>query len=315
MRFFSSCLVPAAVVLLAVALSGCNGAGQSGVVPDASIRVGTYNIRNSRSDKKTPDAWNERKADMVALIRSLDLDAFGAQEVLPDQAKYLREQLPEFGFVGDHRGADRVSDEATPVFYRKSRFEAEKSGTFWLSETPDVPGSRSWGSACLRVCSYLVLRDKRTGRRFCFANTHADHKSAEAREKGMMLVIERMKEFGDGAPIVLTGDHNCREIDAPALAVSKVLKNSLYLTETTATGPWRTYNGRKWIDGEVSTAKALEMSVNVRNKKLGPRIDYIYVSDGVKVKSYATIGDSRPGKKLYPSDHFPVVAVLEMPES
>ena len=131
----------------------------------------------------------------------------------------------------------------------------------------------------------------------------------------MMLVIERMKEFGDGAPIVLTGDHNCREIDAPALAVSKVLKNSLYLTETTATGPWRTYNGRKWIDGEVSTAKALEMSVNVRNKKLGPRIDYIYVSDGVKVKSYATIGDSRPGKKLYPSDHFPVVAVLEMPES
>ena len=307
------CLAVAAA--LTASFSVCGGRERVAAEPDASIRVGTYNIRNSRSDKGTPDAWNERKADMVALIRSLDLDAFGAQEVLPDQAKYLREQLPEFGFVGDHRGADRVSDEASPVFYRKSRFDAEKSGTFWLSETPDVPGSRSWGSACLRVCSYLVLRDKRTGHRFCFANTHTDHKSAEAREKGMMLVIERMKEFGDGAPIVFTGDHNCREIDAPALAVSKVLKNSLYLTETAATGPWRTYNGRKWIDGEVSTAKALEMPVNVRNKKLRPRIDYIYVSEGVRVKSYATIGDSRPGKKLYPSDHFPVVAVLEMPES
>ena len=177
--------------------------------PADAIRVGSYNIRMSPGDRGTPNAWDCRKADLVDLVKKMDLDAFGMQEVCPDQAQYLREKLPEFEFVGDHREADRKSGEASPVFYRKSRFEAEKRGTFWLSETPDVPASKSWNTACTRVCSYLVLKDKVTGKRFCFANTHTDHVSAEAREKGMMLIIERMKDFGAGAPIVFTGDHNC----------------------------------------------------------------------------------------------------------
>ena len=306
-------------------LVGCSNAPKL-----AKIRVGTYNIRLSASDKGTPNAWEERKADLVALVRSLDLDAFGAQEVCPDQAAYLREQLPEFEFVGDHRGADRVSDEASPVFYRRDRFDAEKSGTFWLSETPDVPGVKGWGAQCPRVCSYLVLKDKATGRRFCFANTHTDHVSALAREKGMLLVIDRMKEFGNGAPVIFTGDHNCRETEAPAIAVSALLKNALYETKTPPTGPWRTYNGWVWRDAERSTAEALKMPVGVRNAKegspdadrlknggydwedFGARIDYIYVSPGVAVLDYATVADPRPGKSLYPSDHFPVVATVEL---
>ena len=232
--------------------------------------------------------------------------------------------------MGEHRGADRVSDEASPVFYRRSRFEAEKKGTFWLSETPEVPGVKGWGAACPRVCSYLILRDKPTGRRFCFANTHTDHKSALAREKGMLLVIERMKEFGAGAPIVFTGDHNCRETEAPAIAVSKVLKNALYESETTPRGPWRTFSGWQWRDREVSTAAALKLPANVRNARkgspdadkdrngghkwedCGARIDYVYVSPEVRVIDYTTVTAPRYGKKLYPSDHFPVVATIEL---
>ena len=272
-----------------------------------TIRVGSYNIRLSGDWAKKADGancWDLRKADLVALVKKLDLDAFGLQEVCPDQAAYLREHLPDYAFVGDHRGADRKSDEASPVFYRKSRFEAEKSGTFWLSETPDVPGRKGWGAACPRVCSYLILREKATGRRFCFANTHTDHVSELAREKGMLLVISRMREFGKGAPIVFTGNHNCRYGDKPAVAVRRVLKDARDIAEKTS-GPHNTYQGfGKYKDGPV----------RVDGQKFDDYcIDYIYVSDGTRVLDFTTHDDFRPGTQLYPSDHFPVTATLVLP--
>lgn len=295
-------------VLVCLALVAEGLAGTTG----QTVRVGTYNIRLSLGDKNTPNAWEARKGDLAALIRKLDLDAFGLQEVRPDQAAYLREQLPDYAFVGEHRGADRISDEASPVFYRKSRFEALKSGTFWLSETPDVPGRKGWGAACPRVCSWMWLKDRRTGRTFCFANTHTDHVSALARKEGMLLIIRRMADFGGGAPIVFTGDHNCCENEEPAQAVSKILSNALYKTETPPTGSWRTFSGWSYRTNEVSTADALARSVEQRNADAeAPRIDYIYVSPGVRVKDYATHNDVRPGTTLYPSDHFPVTATLE----
>lgn len=304
--------------------------GMAGFADEIPIKVGSYNIRLETADKGTDNAWPNRKADLVALVRGLDLDVFGMQEVCPGQAKYFREQLPDWEFVGDHREADRVSGEASPVFYRKSRFEALDRGTFWLSETPEVPASKSWGTACTRVCSYLILRDRKTDRKFCFANTHTDHVSAEAREKGMLLVIERMKTFGAGAPIIFTGDHNCRENDKPALAVSRILKNALLVSETDPKGSWRTFNGWAWRAREVPASEALKESVAVRNARsgspdgdkvdgrhrvedYGARIDYIYVSSGVRVLDYATINTPRPGRELYPSDHFPVTATVVLP--
>lgn len=300
--------------LLVGCLSGCRSSDHPA---PQEVRVGTYNIRLGTGDRGTPNAWEARRQDLVAFIRKLDLDAFGLQEVRPEQAAYLREQLPEYAFVGEHRGADRKSDEASPVFYRKDRFEALKSGTFWLSETPDVPGRKGWGAACPRVCSWMWLKDRRSGRTFCFANTHTDHVSALARKEGMLLIIQRMKAFGGGAPIVFTGDHNCRENEEPAQAVSKILSNALFVTETPPLGPWRTFTGWNYRANEVSSAEALKLPVAMRNARTGspdcgPRIDYIYVTPGVRVKDYATHADTRPGTTLYPSDHFPVTATIEL---
>ena len=276
-------------VLVAAFVSGCASLFR----PSEAIRVGSYNIRLSPGDRGTENDWDLRRDDLVKLVKKLNLDVFGMQEVCPDQAQYLRENLPEFAFVGDHREADRKSGEASPVFYLKSRFDAEKSGTFWLSETPDVPASKSWGTACTRVCSYLVLKDRVTGKRFCFANTHTDHVSAEAREKGMLLIIERMREFGAGAPIVFTGDHNCGYDDAPAKAVRQVLRDARDLAEVADRGPQMT-----WHDW----GKVTDM-----------RLDYIYVSDGTRVLDFVTHDDRRPGTDLYPSDHFPVSATVVLP--
>ena len=283
---------------IAVALTGC----QSVRVEDAKLCVGSYNIRLSRADGGTPNAWSERKDDLIDLVKKLDLDVFGMQEVCPDQAAFLRERLPEYEFVGEHRGPDRVSDEASPVAYRKERFEKVGCGTFWLSETPDVPGVKGWGAACPRVCSYLILQDLKTGNRFCFANTHTDHVSALARKNGMLLIIERMKEFGGGVPIVFTGDHNCRHGDDPAVAVRTILADARDIAEVNDPGPQNTFQGfGKYKDGPV----------NEGGKRYDDyRIDYIYVTPGTRVFDFVTHDDKRPGKELYPSDHYPITATI-----
>ena len=297
---------------------------------DATVRIASYNIRCKTREQDPANNWDERKADLAALVRSLKLDAFGLQEVRPEQATYLADALPGYANCGEFRNADRKSGEACSVYYRKDRFDCLKSGTFWLSETPDVPGKKGWGAACPRVCTWVLLKDRRTGKAFCFANTHTDHISALARKEGMLLVIRRMREFApEGTPVVFTGDHNCRETEEPSMAVAKLLKNALYVSETPPRGPWRTFSGWNWREKEFPATEAMKLPANVRNARkgspdaeksrnggyvwedCGARIDYIYVSDGVKVHSIETRADARPGKKLYPSDHFPVVADVE----
>lgn len=334
------CVVVAAYMSAgALAVETANGAEGSAPVAmsNATLRVGTYNIRvaGHGADKGTPNAWGARKKDMVDLIRRLELDAFGAQEVRRDQARYIRKQLPGFAYVGDFREKDRVHGEASPVFYRKDRLEVEKTGTFWLSKTPDVPGSKGWNARYPRICTWAILRDKRTGKRFCFANAHPETSSAKgavACRKGMELIVERMKVFAEELPIVFTGDHNSSEDDAPARTVKTLLKDALYESKTPPAGPWRTYTRRCWRAKEVSAVEALKFPREYRNPPrvgspndgkvevkmycgqpyCGPRIDFIYVSPGVKVKSYATHADPRPGMEYYPSDHFPVTAEIEL---
>ena len=149
-------------MLLAVALCVAWALPTWGKETATTLKVGSYNIRLSGgpkhvADKGTPNTWESRKADLVQLLRRLDLDVFGLQEVCPDQAAYLRANLPGYAYVGEHREADRVSGEASPVCYRTDRFVALTNGTFWLSETPDTPGLKGWGAACPRVGSWALL--------------------------------------------------------------------------------------------------------------------------------------------------------------
>jgi len=298
--------------LPATLLAGCTLAGGGGGTP---MKVMTYNVRYSAGDKDSPDNnWDARKGDFADLVARENPDVVGFQEVLPDQFAWLKERFPEYEFVGVGRSANG-GGEASPVAYRRSRYETVSSGTFWLSETPDVPGSKGWDAALPRICTYAVLKDKATDKVFAFANTHTDHRGEAARENGMLLVISRMKEFSGGAPVVFVGDHNCLEYEKPALSVSKILKDALYVSETPPEGPWRTFNFWHYKDEELSITDALAKSVRDRSvpgdMSDAKRIDYIYVSPEIKVLSYRTIASTRPGTKLYPSDHFPSTATIQ----
>ena len=278
------------------------------------VRVMTYNIRYSAGDVDSADNnWPARREALAQIVENESPEVVGFQEVLPDQLAWLRSRFPAYEFIGVGRNANG-DGEASPVAFLKERFSVVTNGTFWLSTTPDKPGSKSWGAAFPRVCTYAVLKDKVTGQVFSFADTHTDHKSEEAREKGMLLIIERMKEFGKGAPVVFVGDHNCLEYEKPAQAVAKLLKDALYVSETPPEGSWRTFNFWRYKEKEPTIADALAKPVRVRSvpgsKSDSKRIDYIYVSPGTKVLNYQTIASPRPGTKLYPSDHFPSVATL-----
>ena len=285
-----------------------------------SVRVCSYNIRYVGGDRGTDNDWDKRRDDVIAFVNEFDLDAFGMQEVDPEQMQYFKEKMPGYGFVGEHRNPDRKTSEASPVAYRKERFELEKANTFWLSETPEVPGSisKSWRAACRRVCTYAVLKDKRTGKHFCFVNTHLDGGSAKATENGMRLILERMKEFIADMPVVFSGDHNCVETSNAAKMAASILKDAFYASEKPPEGLWRTGGGFSGKKEEISCAEALKRPKSERNsnewrKKFGGRIDYIYVSQGVRVLDYKTDARKRPGLELQPSDHLPLLVTLVLP--
>ena len=299
-------IIAAACVLLMMATAFAGAA--------SPLTVMTYNIRCAGGDRNSEDNnWRARRDDLANQVKRLNPDVVGFQEVQPKQLDWLKSRLPEYDFVGRGRNANG-GGEASPVAFRRERFKSVAKGTFWLSETPDVPGSIGWDAAHPRVCTYAILVDRKTGKKFSFANTHTDHIGAAARENGMLLVLKRMKVFGKGAPVVFVGDHNCPEWEKPAKAVSRVLKDALYLSETPPDGAWRTFNAWRWKDKELSIADALKRGVvagGASGRRYGQnRIDYIYVSKGVRVLSYRNDPSPRPGKKLYPSDHFPAIAKI-----
>ena len=259
---------------------GANG-GQGDVRPvetaNAVFRVGTCNVRVwSKKDLAEGNVWDERRDDLIALLRRLDMDVFGFQEVHGRPYRELCAGLKEWELVDDY-------DVSTPVAYRKSRFDLVKKGVFWLSETPDVPRSMGWGAKYIRPCLYLILKDKQSGRKLCFVNTHTDHIVVKARVEGMKLIMERMKSFSEGLPV-------------PAIEARKVLKDARDISEKKDPGPINTYHA-------FGRAKPRERL----------RVDYIYVSDGVRVRDFVTHNDKRPDTDRYPSDHYPLSATIELP--
>ena len=257
--------------------------------PDGSFRLMSFNIRydNPRDGK---DAWPHRR-DRVAATIGKDCDVVGLQEVLDRQLLDLQTRLPDFAVYGVGRDDGAKRGEYAPILYRKSRFELKKKGTFWLSKTPERPGSRDWDAAITRICSWVVLVDKKTESEFFVFNTHFDHRGTRAREESGKLIARQIHTIADGAPALLTGDFNCRPNDKPYAAItSKTASQRLYdsrlISATEPAGPDSTWNGFR----EVQT---------------GRRIDFIFADSQFKILSHKVLVQNENGR--FTSDHMPVV--------
>jgi endonuclease/exonuclease/phosphatase family metal-dependent hydrolase len=264
----------------------------------APLRVMTFNIRyNNPGDGA--NAWPRRRDWVAEIIRDRRVDVAGMQEARPEQIDDLEERLPEFGWYGVGRDDGRRGGEHTPIFYRKDRLELLDQGSFWLSEQPDEPGSKSWDSSLPRVASWAKLKDRARGRTFFAVNTHFDHRGEEARRESAMLMLRKIPEIAGDAPVMLTGDFNCRPDSAPYTLLTgtaddasrAALLDARKISDAPPAGPKSTWNGfNKIVEGNI--------------------IDYIFVTPGIRILSHTTIDETRDGR--FPSDHLPVLAEVSL---
>jgi endonuclease/exonuclease/phosphatase family metal-dependent hydrolase len=256
---------------------------------DAPLRVMTFNIRyNNPGDGE--DAWPMRKEKAASMIRFHGADLVGVQEALRGQLDDLSALLPGFGWFGVGRSAERQG-EYSAILYRADRFELLDQNTFWLSETPEVAGSKGWDADYERIVTWGRLRDRRTGQVFYHFNTHFDHVGETARRESARMIVARIATIAGNAPVIVTGDFNTVPESPAYQTMAAALSDAMTVTRAPHHGPTSTWNGFKEIEP-------------------GRRIDFIFVGEGVEVLQHAILSDRFDGR--FPSDHLPVIAEIRV---
>lgn len=217
----------------------------------------------------------------------------GTQELLSNQFNDLSGLLTGYQGVGVGRLDGVESGEYCAVFFRKDRFTLLDSGTFWLSETPEVVGSLGWDGACERIATWVVLRD-RDGRELFFIDTHLDHVGQVARDEGVSLLMKRIETLSGGRPVILTGDFNSE----PGSSVVAHVQKDGVLRDAKAIAAQR--SGTDWSFSDFGQIPEAER----------PLLDYIFVSGDIEAVRYEVLPDTFDGG--YVSDHAPVMAVVKI---
>ncbi len=257
-----------------------------GAPPGVDVKLMTFNLRRHKESDGKND-WTRRRDAVAEVVSRHAPDLIGTQEGLHHQVDYLLSKLDGYAAVGEARFGGR-RDEYNAILYRKDRFRVRAQGNFWLSETPQTPGSRSWGNLVPRMATWATLEDKDTGGVFHHLNTHLDHLIPSARKKGARLIASRLP--GD-MPVVLTGDFN-------ALQSGGTYR---YLTSRAGAG---------LIDSRRACTDKVESRWNATFHKFTGRglyrIDYLLARGIRGFRNHHVIRDRVDGR--VPSDHFPVLA-------
>ncbi|QDT37138.1 endonuclease/exonuclease/phosphatase family protein [Stratiformator vulcanicus] len=265
--------------------------------PPATTAV-SFNIRVGAA-RDGENSWKFRKDNLVKSIKTLSPDLLGTQETLPFQRDFLAQQLPEYSVFGVGREDGREKGEIMAIFWRTERFEKLDGGHFWLSETPEDAGSKSWDSSLPRMATWVQLRDRldEDAQPIYFINTHFDHRGPDARLQSANLIRKRIGELGRGCSVILTGDFNANEGSPPYRAMfAERAKVKSPLVDTFRT----VHSLRGDNEGTWSAFKA--------DHKSSRRIDWIGCSRDWTIKK---AGIDRKGYEgRYPSDHYAVFAVL-----
>ena len=257
---------------------------QKGILP---VNVITYNVRYNNPGDGI-NAWPNRKDNVKALVKFHDADILCVQEALADQFDDLLENS-NFDFVGVGRDDGKRKGEFSAIFFDKTRFTKKDGGTFWLSETPNVP-SKGWDAVLPRICSWVKLYDKVNKKEFIVFNTHYDHVGVKARIESAKLIKQKIQEIAPKLPVIYTGDLNVTPETEAISTIKSFLQDAKEITVEPPYGPLGTFNAFDF------------------NSELKNRIDYVFVNKGFKVQKFAVLSDSKD--KRYPSDHLPVFVRL-----
>ena len=255
------------------------------------MNIITYNIRyNTPSDKE--NAWPNRRAEVINLLKLHKADIFSVQEALFDQIMDLKDGMTGFEYVGVGRDDGNINGEFSAIYYNSNRYLLLENSTFWLSKTPKIP-SKSWDAALNRICTWARFREKESQKTFYVFNTHFDHIGVKARKESAVLILEKINGITDRRdPVLLTGDFNLTPAEKPLVLIRQRLKDSRMVSQTVPQGPEGTFNNFDFTS------------------KLESRIDYVFVNKFVEVNKYSVLTDSKDGR--YPSDHLPVLVQFQL---
>lgn len=266
------------------------------VIGQNELNVMTFNIRYNNAGDSL-DAWPNRKDKMASEVLFHKVDILGVQEALSGQINDLQNELKDYSYTGVGRDDGKTEGEYSAIFYNNKRLELARSSTFWLSQTPTVPGKKGWDAVCARIITWAEMKDKQTNKRFFVFNTHFDHMGKTARKESALLLLHAVDSIAGQQKALITGDFNAHPDDEPIQIILN--KNDrLHLTDTKTTSQKPHY-------GPTGTFNAF-----------GPKetsdqpIDYIFFNRGVEVLEHATISQSWMGR--FASDHFAVMAVVKL---
>ena len=266
------------------------------------VKVMSFNVRYGSADDG-PNSWPNRREILRDVVKQFDPDFLGVQEAQPQQVDYLKKQFPRYGCLVEFREATPGAGESCAVFYRQDRWQLDEkeNGTFWLSETPQVRGSKSWKAACPRIVTWGRFVDKtckvKNPRAVYVYNTHFDHISQLARQKAAEMAARQIAGRRHKDPVVLMGDFNAGESSRPIS----------YLTGREAGGELKLVDTFRVV---YPGAKKVGTFGNFSGNDSGDKIDFIFTLPKTKVLDAEIVRYNREGR--YPSDHFPVTAVLEL---
>lgn len=292
-------LVTLSVLISCVRVSVRRGAeaspaGESRAATDG-LRVMSFNLRYDNPGDGV-NAWPNRRDRVAALVQFQQVDLLGTQEVLAGMLNDLDARLPGYGRVGVARTDGRSKGEYSAIYYRRDRLALEDSGTFWLSPTPQVIGSRGWDAALERIATWARFHDRRTGCTLVHLNTHFDHVGETARRESARLIRRELVRLSAGRPVIMTGDLNSdpssgayRTLVSDTTDGGLPLRDGFLITRAPHYGPTSTWNAFKEIEP-------------------GRRIDYVMVSSGVSVATHGILPDKWDDRFL--SDHLPVMALV-----
>ncbi|HEV2295062.1 MAG TPA: endonuclease/exonuclease/phosphatase family protein [Tepidisphaeraceae bacterium] len=259
------------------------------------LRVMSFNCRVSTLFD-LHNTWGLRKGLLLDTIQNFNPDLLGTQEVVASQFDYLRKRLVGYESVGVGRDDGKRDGEMCAVFFRSDKFQKLDSGHFWLSERPSKPGSKGWGAFFPRMVTWVKLRPRDGGATFCWFNTHLDAFSSRARENGARLLRLRMASIAGRMPVLVTGDFNADAGSDPYRILTGGSAATAPLIDT-------------FRAAHVMPPKRTGTRHAFRGGCGGPRIDWILASSNGFRTIDADIDHTKSGL-MYPSDHFPVTAVL-----
>lgn len=253
-----------------------------------SVEIVSFNIRYG-TPGDGDNKWKSRKDRVISIFKKYKDGIIATQEALPLQIDQILKEVPQLDVIYRSRTKEDKKGESNAIFYNKKKWAVVSHETFWFSDTPDIPASKGWGNSLPRISTLAIFESKESGKKIKVLNTHLDRRSGNSRIRSVELILRTLMTEVEPMPTILLGDFNAEFDDEIILRVKKFF-NDAYKGKPLEGCSYHGWNGGSHC----------------------PRIDYIFYDNSEALSLLDFKIDKWKNKRLFPSDHYPLVATFQL---